>query len=158
MRNTLRYMLGALPDYNAENETVKYSKLPVLEKWVLHRVFEIHKQLFECIENYDLNRYFNTVYSFCANDLSSFYFDIRKDCLYCDDRNDEKRKAYRMVIHTLFQYIVRWIAPIMVFTAEDAWSAFYKESSSVHLEKYLIPGLWQQKDCLSCQKISIKER
>lgn len=139
MRNTLRYMLGALSDYDAENEVVEYSELPVLEKWVLHRITEVHKLLFECIENYDLNKYFNTVYNFCANDLSSFYFDIRKDCLYCDDRNDKKRKAYRMVIYTLFEYIVRWIAPIMVFTAEDAWSAFNKENSSVHLERYLIP-------------------
>lgn len=139
MRNTLRYMLGALSDYDAENEVVEYSELPVLEKWVLHRITEIHKQLFECIENYDLNKYFNTVYNFCANDLSSFYFDIRKDCLYCDDRSDEKRKAYRMVIYTLFEYVVRWIAPIMVFTAEDAWSAFFKENSSVHLTQYLIP-------------------
>lgn len=139
LRNTLRYMLGALSDYDAENEVVEYSALPVLEKWVLHRITEVHGQLSECIENYDLNRYFNAVYNFCASDLSSFYFDIRKDCLYCDDRNDEKRKAYRMVIYTLFQYIVRWIAPIMVFTAEDAWSAFYKEKSSIHLEKYLTP-------------------
>ena len=139
MRNTLRYMLGALSDYDAENEVVEYSELPVLEKWVLHRITEVHKLLFECIENYDLNKYFNTVYNFCANDLSSFYFDIRKDCPYCDDRNDKKRKAYRMVIYTLFEYIVRWIAPIMVFTAEDAWSAFNKENSSVHLERYLIP-------------------
>ena len=139
MRNTLRYMLGALSDYDAETEVVEYSKLPVLEKWVLHRVAEIHDQLSRCIENYDLNKYFNTVYNFCANDLSSFYFDIRKDCLYCDDRSNEKRKAYRMVVYTLFQYVVRWIAPIMVFTAEDAWSAFNEENSSIHLEKYLIP-------------------
>jgi len=139
MRNTLRYMLGALSDYDAENEVVEYSELPILEKWVLHRITEVHRQLFECIENYDLNKYFNTVYNFCAGDLSSFYFDIRKDCLYCDDRNDEKRKAYRMTIYTLFEYVVRWIAPIMVFTAEDAWVAFNKENSSVHLLQYLIP-------------------
>ena len=139
MRNTLRYMLGALSDYDPENEVVEYSKLPVLEKWVLHLITEIHAQLSKCIENYDLNKYFNTIYNFCANDLSSFYFDIRKDCLYCGDRNDEKRKAYRMVIYTLFQYVIRWIAPIMVFTAEDAWTAFNKENSSIHLEKYLIP-------------------
>ena len=132
-------MLGALSDYDPENEVVEYSKLPVLEKWVLHLITEIHAQLSKCIENYDLNKYFNTIYNFCANDLSSFYFDIRKDCLYCGDRNDEKRKAYRMVIYTLFQYVIRWIAPIMVFTAEDAWTAFNKENSIIHLEKYLIP-------------------
>ena len=132
-------MLGALSDYNAENEAVEYSELPILEKWVLHRITEIHQQLFECIENYDLNKYFNAVYNFCANDLSSFYFDIRKDCLYCDDRDNEKRKAYRMVVYTLFQYVIRWIAPIMVFTAEDAWATFNKEDSSVHLERYLTP-------------------
>ena len=139
MRNTLRYMLGALSDYDAKNEVVEYSELPMLEKWALHRITEIHDQLFECIENYDLNKYFNTIYNFCANDLSSFLFDIRKDCLYCDDRNDAKRKAYRMVIYTLFEYVIRWIAPIMVFTAEDAWTAFNKENSSIHLTQYLIP-------------------
>lgn len=139
LRNTLRYMLGALSNYDSKKEVCDYENLPLLEKWVLHRIFEVRNQLLDCVENYDLNRYFNTIYNFCANDLSSFYFDIRKDCLYCDSEDDVKRKAYRMVIYTLFQYVVRWIAPIMVFTAEDAWSSYNSEESSVHLEKFLEP-------------------
>ena len=75
---------------------------------------------------------------FCANDLSSFFFDIRKDCLYCDHKDDHKRKAYRMVLYTIFQHIVRRLAPIMVFTAEEAWlSLQINKESSVHIQTFI---------------------
>ena len=142
LRNTLRYMLGALHEYNAQKEVVPYNELPDLEKWALHKLAETEKELDECIERYDINKYFSTLYMFCANDLSSFFFDIRKDCLYCDYKDDSKRKAYRMVLHILFQHIVRRLAPIMVFTAEEAWLSFKKEDAnnkenSVHLQTFI---------------------
>lgn len=140
LRNTLRYMLGALSGYDAEKESIEYDQLSVLEKWILHRITEIHKALEGYIKVYDINRYFNEIYNFCTGDLSSFYFDIRKDCLYCDSSDDLKRKAYRMVINTLFNYVTRWIAPIMVYTAEDAWLSYNQNGSSIHLEKFLIPN------------------
>ena len=123
-------------------EVVPYNELPDLEKWALHKLAETEKELDECIERYDINKYFSTLYMFCANDLSSFFFDIRKDCLYCDYKDDQKRKSYRMVLHILFQHIVRRLAPIMVFTAEEAWLSFKKEDednkeSSVHLQTFI---------------------
>ncbi|MDR0580639.1 MAG: isoleucine--tRNA ligase, partial [Holosporaceae bacterium] len=143
LRNTLKYMLGALIKYDAATETVPYEDLPDLEKWALHRLTEVHDELSVCIASYDINKYFLTLYTFCSGDLSAFFFDIRKDCLYCDHKNDIKRRAYRSVLNTLFQYVIRWLAPIMVFTAEEAWLSF-GGVSSVHLESFLEPeDIWR---------------
>lgn len=138
LRNTLRYMLGALYEYDENVESICYSEMPDLEKWVLHGLAKTEKKLNEFINKYDINRYFSTLYTFCANDLSSFFFDIRKDCLYCDCKKDPKRRAYRTVLYILFQHIVRRLAPIAVFTAEEAWLSLHKESS-VHLQTFIPP-------------------
>ncbi|MDR1560915.1 MAG: isoleucine--tRNA ligase [Holosporaceae bacterium] len=138
LRNTLRYMLGALSGYDSSVEFVEYNELPDLEKCALHRLWKINAELMSSIELYDINKYFTTLHTFCSGDLSSFFFDIRKDCLYCDHKNDQKRKAYRCVLNIVFQHIVRWLAPIIVYTSEEAWLNF-NDASSVHLEKFLIP-------------------
>jgi isoleucyl-tRNA synthetase len=138
LRNTLRYMLGALHGYDPAVESVSYADLPDLEKWALHRLTEIHKELTSCINSYDVNGYFTTLHTFCSGDLSSFFFDIRKDCLYCDHKNDPKRKAYRHALNTLFQHLIRWLAPVIVFTSEEAWLSVYGKSS-VHLDEFLVP-------------------
>jgi isoleucyl-tRNA synthetase len=152
LRNTLRYLLGALSGYDEKHENVPYPALPDLEKWVLHRLHEIETELDQCVNSYDINKYFTIIHTFCSGDLSSFFFDIRKDCLYCDRQEDEKRKAYRCVLHTLFQHLVRRLAPIIVYTAEEAWLSFHaakakqagisfeKENISIHLEKFLAPS------------------
>ena len=154
IRNTLRYMLGALNDYDKNLEQVNYAELPIIEKWALHKIAEIDVTLQECIKGYDLNRYFNTVYNFCAGDLSSFYFDVRKDCLYCDAKNDLKRRAYRYVVNILFDCIVKWLAPVLPFTCEDAWQAFGNKSS-VHLERFpKVDSNWKNDDlCSEVEKI-----
>jgi isoleucyl-tRNA synthetase len=139
LRNTLRYMLGALSGYGNDEENVKYQDLPSLEKWILHKLAKTEASLDECIDNYDINKYFMTLYTFCAVDLSSFFFDIRKDCLYCDHENSQKRRAYRSILHVLFQHLVRRMAPIMVFTSEEAWLSFYGKGS-VHLEEFMKPN------------------
>ncbi|MDR0968526.1 MAG: isoleucine--tRNA ligase [Holosporaceae bacterium] len=156
LRNTLKYALGALSGYDPSVEAVSYDDLPDLEKWALHRLTEIREELTACVDSYDINRYFSTLYNFCAIDLSSFFFDIRKDCLYCDHKNDTKRKAYRYALNELFQHIVRWLAPIIVFTAEEARLSVC-DSSSVHLESFSIPNeKWR--DQKLCDKINkIKE-
>lgn len=139
LRNTIRYMLGALYQYDKDVEKVAYDDVPELEKWALHRLTELNDVLQDCIAQYDINRYFTTLHTFCSNELSSFYFDIRKDCLYCDDKNSTKRKAYRYVVYQLFQHVIRWLAPVIVFTSEEAWRSFGNDSS-VHLEEFLIPS------------------
>ncbi|MDR0677706.1 MAG: isoleucine--tRNA ligase [Holosporaceae bacterium] len=152
LRNTLKYMLGALSGYDLSAEITAYEDLPDLEKWALHRLTEIHTELMSCIEHYDINKYFTTLHTFCSGDLSSFFFDIRKDCLYCDHRNDKKRIAYRWVLNQLFQHLIRWFAPIIVFTAEDAWLSIYN-TSSVHLESFLVPdSKWINREL--CEKIN----
>ncbi|MDR3151831.1 MAG: isoleucine--tRNA ligase [Holosporaceae bacterium] len=137
LRNTLRYMLGALAEYDEKSETVTYSQLPLLEQWILHRLAEVEMELDRCIATYDINRYFSVVYAFCVGDLSALFFDVRKDCLYCDHKNDERRKAYRFVLHTLFQHLLRRLAPVVVYTAEEAWLQLSPSNTSVHLEKFL---------------------
>ncbi|MDR0632253.1 MAG: isoleucine--tRNA ligase [Holosporaceae bacterium] len=156
LRNTLRYMLGALSGYDSSEEAISYDDLPVLEKWALHRLTEIHKELMACVDSYDISGYFTTLHTFCSGDLSSFFFDIRKDCLYCDHENSPKRRAYRYVLDALFQHLIRWLAPVVVFTSEEAWQSIY-DSSSVHLEKFLIPDdKWENLEL--CNKINkIKE-
>ena len=138
IRNTLRYMLGALSGYNDDADSCisEYSELPYLEKWTLHRLTEVECELDSCIDRYDINKYFMVLYNFCASDLSSFFFDIRKDCLYCDHESDPKRRSYRSVLYVLFQHLVRRLAPIMVFTSEEAWLSINK-SGSVHMQEFL---------------------
>jgi len=79
---------------------------------------------------------FTTLLNFCSNDLSSFYFDIRKDTIYCDSKNSKKRRSSRTLLNILFNYIVRWLAPSLAFTCEEAWKARGNESS-IHLEDFL---------------------
>lgn len=139
LRNTLRYVLGALYGFDETKEFVNYNDLPELEQWALHRLTEIHTELMSCVDSYDINKYFSVLCNFCSVELSSFFFDIRKDCLYCDSIDDPKRKAYRYVLNTLFQYIIRWLAPIVTFTSDEAWLSLNK-TGSVHLANFLTPS------------------
>jgi isoleucyl-tRNA synthetase len=156
LRNTLKYMLGALSGYDSSGESIEYEKLPNLEQWALHRVTEIHEELMSYIDACDINKYFSTIYAFCVGDLSSFFFDVRKDCLYCDHQNDFKRRAYRCVLNVLLQYIIRWLAPIVVYTSEEAWLSIYR-TSSVHWEKFLIPDHRWKNAALHASVNKVKE-
>jgi isoleucyl-tRNA synthetase len=130
IRNTFRYLLGNLGEFSP----VPHEKLPDLEKWVLHRLTELEKMVREKIEVYDFHDIFTTLYNFCVNDLSAFYFDIRKDTLYCDIRNEEKCRAVLTVLNTVFESLCKWMAPILTFTMEEAWRTRFPDSS-VHLQQ-----------------------
>jgi isoleucyl-tRNA synthetase len=136
LRNTFRYMLGAL-DGLKDWETlwsVKPEELPELERYILHRLREVDQQVQEAYKVYDYKRVSSALLQFMNTDLSAFYFDIRKDALYCDPWSSPKRRACRGVIDQLFHCLVTWWAPILVFTAEEVWlSRFSGEGSSVHL-------------------------
>jgi len=141
-RNTLRYLLGALDGFSAE-EKVSYEALPELEKWVLHRLSELDKLFKECIGTYDFKVFYSELHTFCAAELSSLYLDIRKDSLYCDNPKSLKRKAIRTVMDILFDAIIRWLAPVLCFTAEEAYLERYPDKKSIHLETFLdIPAEW----------------
>ncbi|MGU3390083.1 isoleucine--tRNA ligase [Sphingomonas sp. M1A8_2b] len=132
LRNTFRYMLGALEDFD-ESERVAVSDMPELERYVLHKLAMIDTELRQAAEAYEFNRYTRLLTDFANEDLSAFFFDIRKDSLYCDAADDIKRRSYRTVLDVLFHALVRYAAPVLCFTAEEVWqSRFPNDDSSVH--------------------------
>ncbi len=140
LRNTFRYMLGALDGFE-ESERVAVADMPELERYVLHRLDMIDTELRQAAEAYEFNRYTRLLTDFANEDLSAFFFDIRKDSLYCDAPGDITRRSYRTVLDVLFHALVRYAAPVLCFTAEEVWQArFPSEEGSVHyLEWPLLP-------------------
>jgi isoleucyl-tRNA synthetase len=145
LRNTLRYLLGALDGFSAE-EAVDRDAMPELERWVLHRLAELDALVRRSVEAFDFHTLFTALHNFCATDLSAFYFDIRKDRLYCDPPGDIRRRAVRTVLCHCFECLVRWLAPVICFTAEEAWLARHgdRPERSVHLEPFPhVPTGWR---------------
>ena len=142
LRNTLRYLLGNLSD-ERDAVAVPVGDMPELERWVLHRLYQLNIEVRRCCVCYDFHDLFRTLYNFCAVDLSAFYFDIRKDCLYCDSHDDPHRRATLTVLEHLFDCLTAWFAPILCFTAEEAWLTRNPESS-VHLRTFPdVPEEWR---------------
>ncbi|HEX7929922.1 MAG TPA: class I tRNA ligase family protein, partial [Sphingomicrobium sp.] len=140
LRNTFRYLLGALADFR-EEEKVGIGAMPELELYMLHLTAELDKKLRQAVNDFDFNSYTRLLSDFANNDLSAFYFDIRKDVLYCEVNAEtgfqtEKRRAYRTVLDELFQGLVRWLAPVLVFTTEEVWGTRYPDAGSVHLAEW----------------------
>ncbi|HYF09395.1 MAG TPA: isoleucine--tRNA ligase [Acetobacteraceae bacterium] len=144
IRNTLRWLLGSLDGF-AEAETVSYGELPELERWVLHRLTEIDARLRAAVESHDWTGVYPEIHNFCATDLSAFYFDIRKDSLYCDRPDSHRRRSARTVLDILHRCLCTWLAPALCFTAEEAWLArFPSEDGSVHLLDFVfVPEGWR---------------
>jgi isoleucyl-tRNA synthetase len=143
LRNTFRYLLGALEGFG-EDEKVPVSDMPELERYMLHRLAELDATLREVVENraseswLEFSRYTRALNDFANIDLSAFFFDIRKDCLYCDvnpetGEQTDKRRAYRTVLNVLFHALVRYAAPIIPFTAEEVWKSRFPDADSVHM-------------------------
>lgn len=147
-RNTLRYLLGALNGYDATQGAVDYNALPALEKWVLHRLSQLDIFLRQCIDKFEMMEFYSTLHDFCVTDLSAFYFDIRKDCLYCDGEKSPKRQATLFVMDKIFNCLCLWLAPTLSFTAEEAWLTrlgdHATDRDSVHLQEFPeIPEKWK---------------
>ena len=144
LRNTLRFLLGNLNGFD-EDERLPVDEMPELERWVLHRLTEIDGELRRACEAFDFQTMFSGLHNFCAMDLSAFYFDIRKDSLYCDPLDAVRRRAARTVLDSLFDCLTAWLAPILVFTAEEAWlNRHPSDSDSVHLRLFPeIPEAWR---------------
>ena len=143
LRNTLRFMLGSLKHFNPEDR-VSPDDMPELERWVLHRLSELDQTIRTGFAAYDFQGVFQAVFQFATTDLSAFYFDIRKDALYCDG-NSLRRKAALSVLDLLFERLTTWLAPILVFTMEEVWLERRPgPDSSVHLEDFPVtPAEWQ---------------
>ena len=142
-RNTLRYLLGALDGMSAA-ERLPHTEMPELERWVLHRLHETDQTMRKAVHDFDFNRAMVALHEFCAVDLSAFYFDIRKDSLYCDRADNIRRRAARTVMEQLFDCFSVWLSPFLCFTAEEAWLMRYPgENESVHLQQFPAIPAWQ---------------
>ncbi|MDX8347544.1 isoleucine--tRNA ligase [Cognatiyoonia sp. IB215446] len=143
LRNTLRFMLGSLSDFT-EGDRVEAAEMPELERWVLHRLAELDEVVRDGYAKYDFQGVFQAIFTFATVDLSAFYFDIRKDALYCDGDTLRRRSA-RTVLDILFHRLTRWLAPMLTFTMEEVWlERFPGDDSSVHLEDFAeTPATWR---------------
>jgi isoleucyl-tRNA synthetase len=144
LRNTLRFMLGNLAHFKPELR-VEYAEMPELERFILHRLWELDGQVRKAYDNFDFKRVFSSLFNFCTGDLSSLYFDIRKDALYCEPYSSVKRRAALTVLDELFGCLTTWLAPILCFTTEEAYLArFPQAKDSVHLKTFPdIPKDWR---------------
>ncbi len=144
LRNTFRFMLGALGD--GEYAAMPLEELPKLERYILHRLSALDAKTRTAYENYRFAELLGELFSFCTVDLSAFYFDIRKDALYCDEENSLERRAALWVISQVYERLTTWLAPILCFTMEEVWLERHKsDEASVHLEDFFeTPANWQQ--------------
>ncbi len=157
MRNTLRWMLGNLAHYRADEE-VADADMPELERLILHRLHELDREVRKGYRAYDYKRVMTTVSNFMNIELSAFYFDVRKDALYCDPLSSTRRKAALSVLNQLFDYLTAWLAPVLVFTMEEVWLERHPgEGSSVHLRTFPdVPDEWRD-DELSARWRKIRQ-
>jgi isoleucyl-tRNA synthetase len=143
LRNTLKWMLGNLAHFEA-TDRVAFEQMPELERLMLHRLAELDALVRGAYGDFDYKRIFAALNAFMTVDLSAFYFDIRRDALYCDPYTSAKRKASLTVLDHLFRCTATWLAPMLCFTAEEAWLARYPDATSVHLELFpAVPASWR---------------
>lgn len=141
IRNTIRWMLGTLA--HDHGDEIAYADLPELEKLMLHRLAELDQLVRKSYDEFDFKRIVRALSDFANVELSAFYFDIRKDTLYCDAPSSLKRRSALFVIRKLFDCLVLWFAPMMPFTTEEAWLSRDPKAESVHLEQFpVIPANW----------------
>ena len=139
IRNTFRYLLGNIND---SFETIDFNKLdvdelPELEQLMLHKIFVLNERFKQYFNNYDFHNLYKELLNFCTVDLSAFYFDIRKDNLYCDPIDSKKRKSTILLLNIILNALLKWFAPILSFTTEEIFKLIFKDKKSIHLEKFL---------------------
>ncbi|MCC7393566.1 MAG: isoleucine--tRNA ligase [Sphingomonadaceae bacterium] len=165
LRNTFRYLLGALDGFDWKSEAIDFADMPDLEKYILHLLRQLDGKIRTAIADFDFNTYVRALTDFCNDDLSAFFFDIRKDCLYCDAPDSAKRRAYRSVLDILFHALTRYAAPVLVFTAEEVWTTRFPDRGSVHLGElreldasWTNDGLAEKWDALRVTRGMVSER
>jgi len=139
IRNTFRYLLGNLND-NCEEidlERINLSELPELEQFMLHKIYSLNENFKNYFNNYDFHNLYKELLNFCTVDLSAFYFDIRKDSLYCDSKESKKRKSTIILLNIILKSLLRWFAPILSFTTEEIYRLISNDNKSIHLTKFM---------------------
>jgi len=131
LRNTLRFILGNLSDFD-QDEKVSVDELDELDLYILSELESLKKEVISNYKIFEYQKVFSAIFNFCTNDLSSFYFDIRKDTLYCDSKNNKVRKSTRTVLDILFHDLLSLLAPILCFTTEEAWQSRFGFENSIH--------------------------
>jgi len=121
IRNTARFLLGNLHDFNPETDAVAYDDLPELDRYMLHRIYEVFEEVTEAYENFQFFKFFQTVQNFCVVDLSNFYLDIAKDRLYISDANSPRRRSCQTILQIALENLTKAIAPVLSHLAEDIW-------------------------------------
>jgi len=139
IRNTFRYLLGNLNDNfeEVDFEKINISNLPELEKFMLHKIYSLNENFKNYFNNYDFHNLYKELLNFCTVDLSAFYFDIRKDSLYCDSKDSKKRKSTIILLNVILNSLLRWFAPILSFTTEEIYRLIIDDNKSIHLKKFL---------------------
>ena len=148
IRNTFRYLLGNLNDefQIIDTEKLDLNKLPELEQYMLHKIYDLNENFKNYFKSYDFHNLYKELLNFCTVDLSAFYFDIRKDALYCDSKNSEKRKSCIIVLNIVLESLLKWFAPILSFTTEEIFTLTNKNKKSIHLEKFIkFPKVFENK-------------
>jgi isoleucyl-tRNA synthetase len=159
IRNTFRYLLGNLNDNfkKVDLEKLDLNQLPELEQYILHRVFELNKNFNNYFKSYDFHNLYKELLNFCTVDLSAFYFDIRKDALYCDSKDSDRRKSCIIVLNILLESLSKWFAPILSFTTEEIFKLINKDKKSIHLEKLMKFPKFFENDQLNKKWIELKK-
>ena len=129
IRNTIRFLLGNLNNFSV-NDAIELEQMPDLEKYVLNKVSQMNTELKSLVQKHDYHGIFVKLLNFCTLDLSAFYFDIRKDSLYCDGKDSLKRRSVSTCLHILFDFLSKWFSPIISFTSEEAWQSRYQDNST----------------------------
>ena len=145
IRNTFRFMLGNLQDNFVKQkfDNIEINELDELEQYILHKIYVAGESINESLKNYNFHKLYKELLNFCTLDLSSFYFDIRKDILYCDDLDSKKRKDCVLVLNIILESLLKWFAPILVFTTEEIYNVFNKKDESIHENLFVkIPKDW----------------
>ena len=162
IRNTFRYILGNINDNykKVDLQTLEIDKLPELEQYMLHKLYSINKNFNKYFKQYNFHNLYKELLNFCTVDLSAFYFDIRKDTLYCDKINSDKRNSTIIFLNILLDILLKWFAPILSFTTEEIYSLIKKDEKSIHLENFpSLPEKWKNSNLESkwLELIKIRE-
>merc|ERR1711966_9891 len=139
IRNTFRYLLGNINDKfeNIDLEKINLSEIPELEQFMLHKIYSLNINFRNYFKNYDFHNLYKELLNFCTVDLSAFYFDIRKDTLYCDPKESKKRRSTIILLNIILNSLLKWFAPILSFTTEEIFKLLFENNKSIHLEKFI---------------------
>ncbi len=140
IRNTCRFILGNIFDFDPEQDALAYDELTELDKWALLKLDKLIRRVTKAFADFEFHVVFHAVHNFCTVDLSNIYFDVLKDKLYCNDANDRERRAAQTVLHQIINQLVAMLSPILAFTSEEIWGYIKKAGQPVSVQLLNWPG------------------